>query len=537
MSAAIVNISNILLGNLNPNFLALNQPKSVAARLNPLTSESPEVPVNAAQNVDAFENALKISVSPQKPAAPPEKLAHETPLPIFNLAAQGELPQVILEKALTNIPQTLAAANPNAAASALSAANPQAAPLNTQTPASPVPPLTQNTPAPEAAPAEVLAKDAAPAEVLAKDAAPAPNEPQIAEPLDGKPNAPDPQPLPPPKTGAAPGPESPASTPAENKSLPEPDPLAGKPDTPETRNPASHLRIRIPLPENIEAASVARSQSQPNQSQTPPAAKIPVTALGVAPAPKHSLSPNVAPQSKLQAPSKPAPNPDNKPTTDPAFEEPVITHIRITSDPKKTQDAQQPKAYPALDSARTQQMLTAAESQRPLDNPLPAQPRPEPPPAAQNIARQLSEHVTATITEGKNEVSVRLNPPELGRVSIKFEQTDDGITARIEVARPQTRLEIEQALPDLVRGLATAGVQFKRLEVNLAQNPDPHQYRHESSADQQNQWSHHHDPQSFTPPHQTRTMHTRWFTDAPASPNFGDSRSQSFGGSSLNTLM
>jgi len=68
-----------------------------------------------------------------------------------------------------------------------------------------------------------------------------------------------------------------------------------------------------------------------------------------------------------------------------------------------------------------------------------------------------------------------LNPPELGKVSVKFLEQGAEITGTLEVSKAQTRAEIENALPEMIRNLADSGIAIKRLEVVLSQNDQPDQ--------------------------------------------------------------
>jgi flagellar hook-length control protein FliK len=67
----------------------------------------------------------------------------------------------------------------------------------------------------------------------------------------------------------------------------------------------------------------------------------------------------------------------------------------------------------------------------------------------QNVADQIAESVYASMRRGDNNIVVRLNPPELGSVVVRFQQQSDQITGLLEVTRDQTRNEIEQALPQI----------------------------------------------------------------------------------------
>ena len=105
------------------------------------------------------------------------------------------------------------------------------------------------------------------------------------------------------------------------------------------------------------------------------------------------------------------------------------------------------------------------------------------------VSEQLQESIHTSLRQGDQQLTIRLNPPELGRVFIKFQGKGDQITGLLEVDRAQTRYEIEQALPQLIRNLAECGVQIKRLEVVLTNQQEHHAFKDTSLAAQQNLWS------------------------------------------------
>lgn len=86
-----------------------------------------------------------------------------------------------------------------------------------------------------------------------------------------------------------------------------------------------------------------------------------------------------------------------------------------------------------------------------------------------NIGKQILESIHSSLTQqgGDKQITVHLNPPELGEVFIKFQEQDTQITGMLEVSKTQTRFEIEQALPQIIRNLSDSGINIKRLEVVL----------------------------------------------------------------------
>jgi len=85
------------------------------------------------------------------------------------------------------------------------------------------------------------------------------------------------------------------------------------------------------------------------------------------------------------------------------------------------------------------------------------------------VGQQLEESIHSLLSQGGRQITIQLNPPELGRVFIKFRHQSDQLTGLLEVDRPQTRAEIQQVLPRLLENLADAGIVVKRLDVVLSQ--------------------------------------------------------------------
>lgn len=94
-----------------------------------------------------------------------------------------------------------------------------------------------------------------------------------------------------------------------------------------------------------------------------------------------------------------------------------------------------------------------------------------------DIGRQILESVQISMSQQgtDHQITVRLNPPELGKVLIRFQQQDTELTGLMEVNKSQTRYEIEQALPQLIRNLADCGIHIKRLDVTLSNEQQPGQ--------------------------------------------------------------
>jgi flagellar hook-length control protein FliK len=80
---------------------------------------------------------------------------------------------------------------------------------------------------------------------------------------------------------------------------------------------------------------------------------------------------------------------------------------------------------------------------------------------------QVVAQAQAALRAGKSEIDVRLNPPELGRISVHVTSGAEGVTARIEASVPPVREMLEANLPALRHALAEAGVNVDRFSVSV----------------------------------------------------------------------
>jgi flagellar hook-length control protein FliK len=85
-----------------------------------------------------------------------------------------------------------------------------------------------------------------------------------------------------------------------------------------------------------------------------------------------------------------------------------------------------------------------------------------------DIREQISLAVQGSLKQGQQQITINLNPPELGRVTIKFTESNHELTGLLETENSQTRAEIRQAIPDIIRSLEESGINIKRLDVMLS---------------------------------------------------------------------
>jgi flagellar hook-length control protein FliK len=81
------------------------------------------------------------------------------------------------------------------------------------------------------------------------------------------------------------------------------------------------------------------------------------------------------------------------------------------------------------------------------------------------MPEQVLSSIRGAIESGSHRLTVELDPPELGKVTIRLEQHEGSLVGVLEVDRRSTAGELEKALPQIVHNLSDAGVQVRRLEV------------------------------------------------------------------------
>ena len=117
----------------------------------------------------------------------------------------------------------------------------------------------------------------------------------------------------------------------------------------------------------------------------------------------------------------------------------------------------------------------------------------------QDVGEQILSSVHASLVRADKQVQIRLDPPELGSVLVRLAEQGDQIRGFLEVSRDETRREIEQALPQVLKGLQEAGVQVRRLEVVVTDQSERGLGREPSQQDAWTQQQHA-DQHGYRPP-------------------------------------
>ena len=78
----------------------------------------------------------------------------------------------------------------------------------------------------------------------------------------------------------------------------------------------------------------------------------------------------------------------------------------------------------------------------------------------------LGQQVVAMVRRGEQQVDMRLNPADLGPLSISLNISEGGVQAQFQSAHASVRAAVEQALPQLQATLAAQGLALGEASVN-----------------------------------------------------------------------
>lgn len=84
-----------------------------------------------------------------------------------------------------------------------------------------------------------------------------------------------------------------------------------------------------------------------------------------------------------------------------------------------------------------------------------------------HFLKQVGKGIEQSLQDGR-QLTLRLNPPELGALRIDVRMSADGVTARIEAQLPQTHSLLSDTLPQLRDSLQQQGMTISSLETSLS---------------------------------------------------------------------
>jgi len=85
------------------------------------------------------------------------------------------------------------------------------------------------------------------------------------------------------------------------------------------------------------------------------------------------------------------------------------------------------------------------------------------------ISRQIADSIKSAANNSPKEITVRLNPAELGKVVIKVSGEHSQISTVIEASNPQTKSQLQEAFGQVAKNLADAGIILKHFEVRSSE--------------------------------------------------------------------
>jgi len=86
-------------------------------------------------------------------------------------------------------------------------------------------------------------------------------------------------------------------------------------------------------------------------------------------------------------------------------------------------------------------------------------------PSPQQVGQQLVRGVRMLSREGSSQVTIQLDPPELGEVTVRLVSRDQVLSGEISVANRQVQDAVQQGLGGLREALVSQGIQVDGLEV------------------------------------------------------------------------
>ncbi len=281
-------------------------------------------------------------------------------------------------------------------------------------------------------------------------------------------------------------------------------------DESKTTNEETTLTDKSVIPVNEKTPMLNTSfppvQTKFTESQSQPVGTTPEKSAQIVAKPSDSTAaaPEIASESSVGN-DKESPRAGNKLSDNPNVQELNVTAVQVstgqtknhgssTSNDSSDSDLEQILSHNNPQTPVTEQLHNSAEGAKAAA--MPGQTSPNS--VSADIGKQILESIHSSLSrEGQDQqITIRLNPPELGKVFIKFDEQDSQIIGLLEVSKPQTRIEVQQALPQIIQNLKDSGIHIKRLEVVLSEGEQPEQeaLKDSSSGGLQNGWTQQHDP-------------------------------------------
>jgi hypothetical protein len=95
-----------------------------------------------------------------------------------------------------------------------------------------------------------------------------------------------------------------------------------------------------------------------------------------------------------------------------------------------------------------------------------------PPEVQESLWTQLQSGVTTTLSQGGNQVTLNLNPPELGQIQLTLNLSGSDLNVSAVATRPEVAELAALGMPQLVQALAQQGLVLTDFQVRLQDQPE-----------------------------------------------------------------
>jgi len=85
-------------------------------------------------------------------------------------------------------------------------------------------------------------------------------------------------------------------------------------------------------------------------------------------------------------------------------------------------------------------------------------------------AKQIADAFRSSADRNGQEIVIRLDPPNLGRVRVALRMDGNEVRGVLDVENPRTLNQLQREAPDLVGRLTDAGIEMKRMDISLSQD-------------------------------------------------------------------
>ncbi|OHB48191.1 MAG: hypothetical protein A2Y10_04690 [Planctomycetes bacterium GWF2_41_51] len=151
-----------------------------------------------------------------------------------------------------------------------------------------------------------------------------------------------------------------------------------------------------------------------------------------------------------------------------------------------------------------------------------------------SVTSQIQESIFTSYSADGREIVIRLSPPELGKVAIRFSEENNEIHGVMQVDELHTKNQIQKELPEIIQNLQENGILVKKIEVVLSNQQEQHTLKDQSSFSGQNSPS----QQQSSPNHEPQrsgSVYSQWNAFAETVSNIAEPLMQ-FSGASINML-